>query len=107
MVPAIMAKTAACIDPYLYAVTHPRFRNELKKMMCSARQNSHSNFNTSCHSRGASRKRGRYNESECESIEIGVCGNGDNSNGVNGKERPQLKRAESSFGEDSYVSEAV
>lgn len=97
-----MAKIAACVDPYLYAVTHPRFRNELKKMMCSARRESVSNFNTSCHSRGASRRRGRYVDSECESIEIGVCGNGDNVNG-----KPKLKRSESSFGEDSYVSEEV
>ena len=106
MVPAVMAKIAACVDPYLYAVTHPRFRTELKKMMCSGRRESTSNFNTSCHSRGASRKRGRYYESECESIEIGVCGNGNGDN-KNGNDRPKLQRAESSFGEDSYVSEEV
>lgn len=104
MVPAIMAKTSACINPYLYAVTHPRFRNELEKMFCSSRRGSTSNFQTSCqHSRGASRKRGRYNDSECESIEIGACGNDDN----NKKSRPPLKHAESSFCETSNISEEV
>lgn len=32
MVPAVFAKVAACIDPFVYAVTHPRFRIEFGKM---------------------------------------------------------------------------
>lgn len=33
MIPAIFCKTAACIDPYLYSLTHPRFKMELKRLV--------------------------------------------------------------------------
>lgn len=33
MIPAIFCKTAACIDPYLYSLTHPRFKMELKRLI--------------------------------------------------------------------------
>jgi len=91
MIPAIMAKTAACIDPYFYAVTHPRFRNELNKLLCKSQEEPTSNFQTSYYSRGPSRKRGKNNES----VKI-----------ANNKERgrPPLDRAESSFCEESTVS---
>lgn len=32
MVPALFCKTASCIDPFIYAVTHPRFRTEFLKL---------------------------------------------------------------------------
>lgn len=32
MLPALFCKTASCLDPYVYAVTHPRFRRELAKL---------------------------------------------------------------------------
>lgn len=32
MIPAVFAKVAACVDPYVYAVTHPRFRIEFGKL---------------------------------------------------------------------------
>lgn len=32
MVPALFCKSASCIDPFVYALTHPRFKNELKRM---------------------------------------------------------------------------
>lgn len=95
MLPSIMAKTAACIDPYLYAVTHPRFRKELEKMFCKARRDSVSHNHTS------SRRRGGKYESECESIEIGAY---DNEIVNNKQQRPPLKHAESSFCEDSIMS---
>lgn len=95
MIPAIFAKTASCVNPYLYAVTHPRFRNELQKIFCRARRDSTSNFQTSIHSRGASRRRGKVNESE--SIEIEAYGNGN----ANEKHRPPLNHAESSFCDDT------
>lgn len=100
MIPAIMAKMAACVDPYLYAVTHPRFRSELEKIFCSARIESGSNFQTSYYSRGASR-RNKRNGSECESIEVE---NYNNNNNNSGGERPPLNRAESSFCDESTVS---
>ncbi|XP_012060729.1 PREDICTED: opsin, blue-sensitive-like [Atta cephalotes] len=31
MLPAIFAKTVSCIDPWIYAINHPRYRQELEK----------------------------------------------------------------------------
>lgn len=31
MIPAITAKTVSCIDPWIYAINHPRYRQELQK----------------------------------------------------------------------------
>lgn len=33
MIPALFCKTAACIDPYLYSLTHPRFKKELLRFL--------------------------------------------------------------------------
>ncbi|XP_022114135.2 opsin, ultraviolet-sensitive [Pieris rapae] len=33
MIPALFCKTAACIDPFIYIITHPKFRKELQKML--------------------------------------------------------------------------
>lgn len=33
MLPAVFCKTSACINPYLYAVNHPRFRSELRRLL--------------------------------------------------------------------------
>lgn len=96
MIPAIMAKMAACGDPYLYAVTHPRFRTELEKMFCSSRSEN-GNFQTSYYSRGASRRQDRM-ESECETVQLGP----DEPR----KKRP-LQRAESSFCDESTVSDTA
>lgn len=35
MVPALFCKTASCIDPFVYAVMHPRFRQEVKTFLRS------------------------------------------------------------------------
>ncbi|XP_055912916.1 opsin, ultraviolet-sensitive [Eupeodes corollae] len=37
MIPAIFCKTSACIDPYIYAITHPRFRMEFRRMFLGER----------------------------------------------------------------------
>ncbi|XP_062549815.1 opsin Rh4 [Armigeres subalbatus] len=56
MVPAILAKTAACIDPYFYAMNHPRYRQELKKMFGMNQQDiGNSQYQTSRYTRNASR----------------------------------------------------
>lgn len=34
MVPALFCKAASCTDPWIYAITHPRFKNELTKLFC-------------------------------------------------------------------------
>lgn len=45
MLPAFFAKGAACINPYVYAVTHPRFRMECAKMF--GQVDTRNNMNTS------------------------------------------------------------
>ncbi|XP_065089230.1 opsin Rh4 isoform X2 [Ochlerotatus camptorhynchus] len=56
MVPAILAKTAACIDPYFYAMNHPRYRQELHKMFGLNKQDmGNSQYQTSRYTRNASR----------------------------------------------------
>ncbi|XP_071520529.1 uncharacterized protein [Panulirus ornatus] len=37
MIPALFCKTAACLDPYVYALSHPRFKNELNKRFLRCR----------------------------------------------------------------------
>ncbi|XP_050442474.1 opsin, ultraviolet-sensitive-like [Adelges cooleyi] len=32
MIPALFCKTAACVDPWVYAITHPKFKKELIKL---------------------------------------------------------------------------
>ncbi|XP_055602160.1 opsin, ultraviolet-sensitive [Uranotaenia lowii] len=55
MIPAILAKTAACIDPYFYAMNHPRYRQELKRMFGMPAQTEHSQNQASRYTRGNSR----------------------------------------------------
>ncbi|XP_054732633.1 opsin, ultraviolet-sensitive [Anastrepha obliqua] len=38
MIPALFCKTSACINPYLYAATHPRFRMEFRRLWMGRRQ---------------------------------------------------------------------
>lgn len=90
MLPSLFAKSACCIDPYLYAVTHPRFRTELEKIFCNNR--SESNFQTSY-----SRRNNDRNESECETINLGPE--------KNERTKRPLQRAESSFCDESTVSQ--
>lgn len=33
MIPALFCKTTACINPFIYIITHPKFRTEFKKML--------------------------------------------------------------------------
>ncbi|KAL4716659.1 hypothetical protein ACJJTC_008294 [Scirpophaga incertulas] len=33
MIPALFCKTAACVNPFIYIITHPKFRIEFKKML--------------------------------------------------------------------------
>lgn len=33
MLPALFAKTVSCIDPWIYAASHPRYRQELEKRL--------------------------------------------------------------------------
>lgn len=96
MVPAIMAKSAACGDPYLYAVTHPRFRSEIEKMFCKVRLEPNPNFQTSHYSRGASRRQ-NGTDSDCETVQIGPD--------VDIRKKRPLQRADSSFCDESTISD--
>lgn len=33
MIPALFCKTAACINPFIYIITHPKFRKEFQKLL--------------------------------------------------------------------------
>jgi len=33
MIPAVACKFVACLDPYVYAISHPRYRVELQKKL--------------------------------------------------------------------------
>lgn len=33
MIPALACKSVACLDPYVYAISHPRYRMELQKRL--------------------------------------------------------------------------
>ncbi|XP_017772288.1 PREDICTED: opsin, blue-sensitive-like [Nicrophorus vespilloides] len=37
MIPALFCKTVSCIDPYVYALTHPKFKAELRALFCRRR----------------------------------------------------------------------
>ncbi|KAL1139634.1 hypothetical protein AAG570_006612 [Ranatra chinensis] len=37
MIPAVFCKTASCIDPYVYSLSHPRLRKELTRIFCRQR----------------------------------------------------------------------
>ncbi|XP_053687276.1 opsin, ultraviolet-sensitive [Sabethes cyaneus] len=53
MVPAIFAKIACCIDPYFYAMNHPRYRQELRRMFGKGQQDvANSQYQTSRYTRG-------------------------------------------------------
>lgn len=34
MIPALSCKTAACVNSYVYALSHPKFKTELRKLFC-------------------------------------------------------------------------
>ncbi|XP_073978945.1 opsin, ultraviolet-sensitive-like isoform X2 [Rhodnius prolixus] len=54
MIPALFCKTAACVNPFIYGLNHPRLRQQLLKLCCKKRYNlekthfSRSWRNTSC-----------------------------------------------------------
>lgn len=33
MIPAVAAKVVSCLDPFVYAISHPRYRAELEKKL--------------------------------------------------------------------------
>lgn len=45
MIPAVFCKASACINPYIYSITHPKFRLEFSRLCMGRNQNQ--NFRTS------------------------------------------------------------
>ena len=37
MIPALFCKVASCTDPWFYAITHPRFKKELMKLLMKSK----------------------------------------------------------------------
>uniref|UniRef100_A0A1B0GPP3 G-protein coupled receptors family 1 profile domain-containing protein n=2 Tax=Phlebotomus papatasi TaxID=29031 RepID=A0A1B0GPP3_PHLPP len=56
MLPAFFCKTAACLNPYVYALTHPRFRQEIQRMFMSFGKKKNLQYVTSF-TRGATTRR--------------------------------------------------
>ncbi|XP_055529998.1 opsin, ultraviolet-sensitive isoform X2 [Wyeomyia smithii] len=54
MVPGMFAKVACCIDPYFYAMNHPRYRQELRRMFVKQQDMANSQYQTSRYTRGNS-----------------------------------------------------
>lgn len=46
MLPAMFCKTSACINPYLYSMTHPRFKTEIQRFFCGLIGREPSQFRT-------------------------------------------------------------
>lgn len=64
MVPALFCKAASCTDPWIYAITHPRFKKELTKLLSKKK------------GKGLERDRGirktwERNQSRCRKTEFG------------------------------------
>lgn len=56
MLPAFFCKTAACLNPYVYALTHPRFRQEIQRMLMNFGKKKNLQYVTSF-TRGATTRR--------------------------------------------------
>lgn len=49
MVPAVFCKSASALDPYVYALSHPKFKNELRRLISahhSRTDNAHAEIET-------------------------------------------------------------
>lgn len=73
MIPALFCKTSACLDPFVYAFSHPKFKAEICQIFCSRRKRKNPRFE---------RKSALTNRCECttyddkdsvEEIEISLC----------------------------------
>lgn len=63
MIPAVFCKSAACIDPYMYAMTHKRFQMEIRRMF--TKRDEFARYQTS---RGTSMVQGRRVGGRSDSI---------------------------------------
>nr|BAQ54717.1 opsin, rhodopsin-7 like [Orthetrum albistylum] len=60
MVPALFCKMASCIDPFVYAITHPRFRKELaRRFSCWEKKRHGKGMHTAGNRRGTGARGGR------------------------------------------------
>lgn len=56
MIPAVFCKAAACFDPYVYAVTHSRFRMEFRRIF--QKRDYQTKYQTSFYTRGVTTRNG-------------------------------------------------
>lgn len=66
MIPALFCKTASCMDPYIYAVTHSRFKAEIKTLFQSKKTREANKAWASCTTRASLRN--PYDASQIEMI---------------------------------------
>lgn len=115
MIPAVFCKISACINPYLYAVNHPRFRSELRRLFgCSVESRYNSDMRTSFLSKQSTVRRtvGRNN-----GVQDSTPANANTSNESKQQQRPRrappLKRATTSvetdvsFSDDTAAGESI
>lgn len=102
MIPAIFCKTSACVNPYLYAVNHPRFRSELRRWLGCPIERRNSDFRTSYLSRQSTIRR-TYTSRTLR--DTSISSRSDTNHRDN---RPQLTRGLSTIeSEMSFTSEAT
>ncbi|KAJ8921668.1 hypothetical protein NQ315_010577, partial [Exocentrus adspersus] len=72
MIPAVFCKIASCINPFVYSLTHPKFKSELKKMLCvpTKTDNRHRSHVWSIHSSKNKNNLETYHESSDVEEEI-------------------------------------
>lgn len=66
MIPALFCKTASCMDPYIYAVTHSRFKAEIKALFQSRKTREANKTWSTCTTRTSWKN--PYEESQIEMI---------------------------------------
>lgn len=80
MIPAVFCKASACINPYIYSITHPKFRIEFSRLCLGRNQNynfrsSYYKCNPSCQlstvrksiAKNSTKSNQRDNQNDCES----------------------------------------
>lgn len=101
MIPAVFCKISACINPYLYAVNHPRFRSELRRLFgCPVESRFNSDMRTSFLSKQSTVRRTVARNGVQDSAAVVTAAPSTNNNEPKIIERPPLRRATTSMDTD-------
>ncbi|XP_013114216.2 opsin Rh4 isoform X1 [Stomoxys calcitrans] len=60
MIPAVFCKTASCLNPFLYTISHKRFRHEMLRIFCNRKPLVHYSTTRSSYMTRSSRKQRQY-----------------------------------------------